>query len=109
MEPQRWRALYGDFEMGAEDAGADDVAGGAIMGWRGGGGGARVVWQQGTEADLGLAGCRQERVLWRPALDQRDRSAQRRMQLPSRPSRMGCRRRGCRSEARDSPTNHVKL
>jgi hypothetical protein len=74
---------YGDFDKAVEDAAADDVAGGVIAEPRGGGDEARVAGQQGSEANLGLAGCWLGRALSRPVLDQRDKSAQqRRMRLP---------------------------
>ena len=75
--------LYGDFDTAVEDAAADDVAGGVIAEPRGGGEEVGVAGQQESEADLGLAGCCSGLALSRPALDQRDRSAQqRRMRLP---------------------------
>ena len=74
--------LYGDFDTAVEDAAADDVAGGVIAEPRGGGEEVGVAGQQESEADLGLAGCWLGRALTRPALDQRDRSAeQQRMRL----------------------------
>jgi hypothetical protein len=81
-------AGYGDFGTAVEDAAADDVAGGVMVEPRGGGDEARVARQQGSEADLGLAGCWHGRALSRPVLDQRDRSAQRRL-----PGLMRCRSR----------------
>ena len=44
--------------MAVEDAGAGDVAGGAVGGLRGGGEEARIARQQEVEAGLGFAGCR---------------------------------------------------
>src|SRR5215469_18294924 len=76
--PQRCRRLYGDFDTAVEDAAADDVADGVTAERSGGGGGARVAGQQGSDADLGDAGRWFGRALSRPALDQRDRSGQQR-------------------------------
>jgi len=97
--------LYGDFDTAVEDAAADDVAGGVIAEPRGGGEEARVAAQQGSEADLGLARCWLGRALSRPALDQRDRSAQqRRMRLPGLMRCRSCWRRAsqpaCVAQAR---------
>ena len=81
--PQRCRGRYGDFDTAAEDAAADDVAGGMIAEPHGGSDGARLAGQQGSEADPRLAGCWLGRALSRPVLDQRDRSEQQwRMTLP---------------------------
>jgi hypothetical protein len=81
--PQRCRGRYGDFNTAAEDAAADDVAGGMIAEPHGGSDGARLAGQQGSEADPRLAGCWLGRALSRPVLDQRDRSEQQwRMTLP---------------------------
>jgi len=81
--PQRCRRLYGDFDTAAEEAAADDVAGGVIAEPHGGSDGARVAGQQGSEADPRLAGCWLGRALSRPVLDQRDSSGQQwRMTLP---------------------------
>jgi hypothetical protein len=74
---------YGDFDKAVEDAAADDVAGGVIVAPRAGGDEARLARQQGSEADLGVAGCWLGRALSRPALERRDKSAQqRRKRLP---------------------------
>src|SRR5438132_3463258 len=75
---QRCRTLYGDFDAAGKDAGADDVAGGAIAKLRGAGEEARLARQRGAKTELGLAGWRLGRALPRLALDQRDRSAQQR-------------------------------
>src|ERR1700756_5899256 len=81
--PQRCRGRYGDFDTAAEDAAADDVAGGMIAEPHGGSDGARLAGQQGSEADPRLAGCWLGRALSRPVLDQRDRSEQQwRMTFP---------------------------
>ena len=83
MWPQRCRRLYGDFDTAVEDAAADDVAGGVIAEPGGGGDEVGVAGQQGSEADLGVVECWLGRAPSRPALDQRDRSAQqRRMRSP---------------------------
>ena len=74
--PQRCRGRYGDFDTAAEDAAADEVAGGMIAERHGGSDGARLAGQQGSEADRRLAGCWLGRALSRPVLDQRDRSGQ---------------------------------
>jgi hypothetical protein len=77
------RRLYGDFDRSVADWAGDNVAGGVIAEPRGGGDEARVARERGPEADLGVSGCWLGRALSRPALDQRDRSAQqRRMRWP---------------------------
>ena len=101
--PQRCRRLYGDFGTGVAEAGTDDVAGGVIFEPSGGGGEARVAWQQGSEADLGLAGCWLGRALSRPALGQRDRSAQQRRK--GSPGLMRCR---CRWRREDTRCDYVR-
>ena len=77
------RRLYGDFDTTVEAAAVEDVAGGVMAAARGRWDEARVARQQGSEADLSLAGCWLGRALSRPVVDQGDRSAeQRRMRLP---------------------------
>jgi hypothetical protein len=78
---QRCGTLYGDFEVGLCDAAAGDVADGPIAERGGGGNEARVARQQEVEAEFGVAECGLGQALPRPAVDQRDRSAQRRMML----------------------------
>jgi sarcosine oxidase gamma subunit len=58
------------------DAAAADVSGGLIAASHIRGDEARVTLQQGSEADLRLAGCWFGRAPSRLAQDQRDRSAQ---------------------------------
>jgi len=70
------QTVYGDFDAAVENAAAVEVAGGAIAEPRGAGDEARLIWQQRSKSDLGLAGWRLGRALSRPALDERDRSAQ---------------------------------
>ena len=71
---QRCRGLYGDFDSAVEATVADEVAGGVMAAPHGGDETARVAGQQGSEADLGLAGRGLGRALPWPALGQRDRS-----------------------------------
>jgi hypothetical protein len=76
---RQWcRGLYGYFDAAVEDAGADNVAGGAIVELRGDGNEAWVARKQEREAYLGFAGQRLGRALSRPALGQRYRSVQQR-------------------------------
>jgi len=70
--------IYGYFDAAVEDAGADNVAGGAIVELRGDGNEAWVARKQEREAYLGFAGQRLGRALSRPALGQRYRSVQQR-------------------------------
>jgi hypothetical protein len=51
---QRRRTLYGDFDAAGKDAGADDVAGGAIAKLRGAGEEARLARQRGARPNWGL-------------------------------------------------------
>ena len=76
---RQWcRGLYGYFDAAVEDAGADNVAGGAIVELRGDGNEAWVARKQEREAYLGFAGQRLGRALSRPALGERYRSVQQR-------------------------------
>ena len=54
--PQRCRGRYGDFDAAAEDAAADDVAGGMIAEPRGGSDEARVRWATGVRGRSGPCG-----------------------------------------------------
>src|ERR1700751_6441040 len=56
--PQRWRGRYGDFDTAAEDAAADDVAGGMIAEPHGGSDGGRRGRPQGAGGGPRLSGGR---------------------------------------------------
>ena len=71
---RRCRGHYGDFDTAVEAAAADDAADGMITAPGGGSDEAGVARQQGSEADLGLAGRGLGRALPWLALGQRDRS-----------------------------------
>jgi hypothetical protein len=104
--PQRCRRLYGDFDTAAEDAAADDAAGGVSAEPRGESDGARVAGKRGSEADPRFAGCWLGRALSGPVLDQRDKSGQqRRMRLPGL---MRCRSRW-RWASRPACVAHARL
>ena len=74
--------LYGDFDTAVDDAAADvddaaadEVLSGTMVKPGGGGDEVEMTRQQGSEADLRLAGCWLGRAPSRPAVGQRDRSA----------------------------------